>query len=57
MQFLAPIIVDAIVSVFYKAAHSFGLVFNLATTNFFTPFCPGMLAFLFTMMYYIINEY
>ncbi len=56
-QFLAPIIVDAIVSVFYKAACSARLEFNPATTDFFTSFCPGMLAFLFAMVHCGISEY
>ncbi len=56
-RFLAPIIVEAIVIVFYKATRNAGLAFNLATTDFFEPFCVKMLAFLFAMIHCGIREY
>ncbi len=33
------------------------MAFNLAITDFFEPFCAGMLAFLFAIIYYNIREY
>ncbi len=56
-RFLAPIIVEAIVIVFYKATRNAGLAFNPATTDFFEPFHAGMLAFLFAMIHCGIREY
>ncbi len=56
-RFLAPIIVETIFIVFYKATSNSRLAFNLATTDFFKSFCAGMLVFLFTMIYYGIREY
>ncbi len=56
-RFLAPIIVEAIAIVFYKATRNTGLAFNPATTDFFEPFCTRMLAFLFAMIYCGIREY
>ncbi len=56
-RFLAPIIVEAIVIVFYKATHNTGLTFNLATTDFFELFRAGMLAFLFVIIHCGIREY
>ena len=55
-QCLASIIIDAIISAFYKATHSTELVFNPATPDFFTPFCSEMLAFLFAMVHCGISE-
>lgn len=55
-QFLAIIIIDAIVSVFYKTTFNAKLVFNLGTANFFTPFYPWILVFLFIIVYYKISE-
>ncbi len=57
MRFLAPIIVEAIVIVFYKVTRNTGLALNLATTDFFEPFRAGMLAFLFAMIHCGIREY
>ncbi len=56
-RFLAPIIVEVIVIVFYKATCNAGLVFNSATTDFFELFYTGMLAILFAMIYYSIRKY
>ncbi len=56
-QFLAPIIVEAIVIVFYKITRNTGMAFNPATTDFFELFCIGMLAFLFAIIYCGIREY
>ncbi len=56
-QFLASIIIEAIVIVFYKVTHNAGLAFNLATTDFLKSFCVGMLAFLFAMIHCGIREY
>ncbi len=56
-RFLAPIIFEAIVIVFYKATRNSGLAFNLATTDFFKSFCAGMLVFLFAMIHCGIREY
>ncbi len=56
-RFLTPIIVEAIVIVFYKATHNAGLAFNSATTDFFEPYWTGMLAFLFAMIHCGIREY
>ncbi len=57
LQFLAPIIFEVIVIVFYKATRNAGLAFNPATTDFFEPFCAGMLAFLFAMIHCSIRKY
>ncbi len=56
-RFLAPIIVEAIIIVFYKATHNAGLAFNPATTDFFESFRVGILAFLFAMIHSGIREY
>ncbi len=56
-RFLAPIIVEAIVIVFYKTTRSAGLAFNPATTDFFELFCTEMLAFLFAMIHCGIRKY
>ncbi len=56
-RFLAPIIVEAIVIVFYKATRNVGLAFYPATTDFFELFRAGMLAFLFAMIHCGIREY
>ncbi len=56
-RFLAPIIVEAIVIVFYKATCNAGLAFNLATTDFFELFHAGILAFLFAMIHCGIRKY
>ncbi len=56
-RFLAPIIVEVIVIIFYKATRNAGLAFNLVTTDFFESFRAGMLAFLFAMIHYGIREY
>ncbi len=56
-RFLTLIIVEVIVIVFYKATYNAGLAFNLATTDFFKPFCARILVFLFAIIYYNIREY
>ncbi len=56
-RFLVPIIVEAIVTVFYKATRYAGLAFNPATTYFFELFRTRMLAFSFTMIHCSIREY
>ncbi len=56
-RFLALIIVEAIVIVFYQATRNARLVFNPATTNFFERFHTEMLAFLFAIIHYGIREY
>lgn len=56
-QFLALIIVNIIVSIFYKTICNSGLIFYLAIANFVFLFCLEMLAFLFTIIYYKISEY
>ncbi len=56
-RFSTPVIVEAIVIVFYKATRNTGLAFNPATTDFFEPFCAGMLAFLFAMIHCGMREY
>ncbi len=56
-RFLALIIVEAIVIIFYKATCNAGLAFNPTTTDFFELFCAGMLIFLFAMIYCDIREY
>lgn len=54
---LAPIIIDAIISIFYKIACSAELVFNLLKANFFISFYLEMLICLFAMIHYKINKY
>ncbi len=49
-RFLAPIIGEAIVIVFFKVTHNAKPVFNLTTTDFLKLFCAEMLAFLFTII-------
>lgn len=56
-RFLAHIIVDAIVIVFYKVACNAALAFNLSTTKNFDLFCAGILALLFAMIHSGISEY
>ncbi len=50
-------IVEAIISIFYKMTRNTRLVFNLTITDFFEPFCTRMLAFLFAIIYCSIREY
>ena len=54
---LAPIIIDVIVSIFYKATHNAKPAFNPVTANFFTLFRPEKLPFLFAIVHYKISEY
>lgn len=56
-QFLALIIIDAIFIIFYKTTLNARLVLNSITTKFFNLFYAGILAFLFTIIHYIISEY
>ncbi len=56
-RFLDPIIIEAIVIVFYKSTHNTELAFNPAITYFFEPFCAGMFAFLFAMINCGIRKY
>ncbi len=56
-RFLALIIVEAIVIVFYKATRNARLALNPATNDFFEPFRAKMLAFLFAMIHCGIREY
>ncbi len=56
-QFLASIIVEAIVIVFYIATCNTELAFNLITSDFFEFFCAGILAFLFPIIHCSIREY
>ncbi len=56
-RFLAPIIVETIVIVFFKATYNARLAVNPATTYFFKPFRAGMLAFLFAIIHCGIREY
>lgn len=56
-QFLASIIVDVIVIIFYKAIYNARLGFNLAITEFFDFFHIGILVFLFIMIHCSINKY
>ncbi len=56
-RFLVFITVEAIVTIFYKATRNAGLEFNPAITDFFKPFCAGMIAFLFAMIHCGIRKY
>lgn len=50
-QFLILIIINVIVIVFYKEIQTSRLFFNAAILDFFSPFCPKMLAFLFAIIH------
>lgn len=56
-QFLAFIIIDAIVIIFYKATYNTRLAFNLITTEYFDLFYARMLAYLFAIIHCYISEY
>lgn len=56
-QFLASIIVEAIIIIFYKTIYNVGLAFNSAITDFFKPICAKMLTFLFIIIQYNIKQY
>ncbi len=56
-QFLALIIIKAIIILFYKATRNAGRAFNQTTNNFFEPFCAKMLTFLFAIVHCSIRKY
>ncbi len=51
-RFLAPIIVETIVIIFYKVTRNAGLAFNLATTDFLSLFVLEY--WLFYLLWYIM---
>lgn len=55
-QFLALIIIEAIVIVFYQTTRNVRLLFNLATTDFFELLLARILAFSFAIVYCDIKE-
>lgn len=56
-QFLAQIIVDTIIIIFYKVTRNSVLFFNILILDFFSFLCSKMLAFLFVMVYCDISKY
>lgn len=56
-QFLAPIIIDTIINVFYKATRNARLTFNLVIVECLTFFFTRILILLFTIIYCSIIEY
>ena len=56
-QFLAPIIIDVIIIIFYKVTRNAKLAFNLVITKIFDLFYSRILAFLFIIIYYGISKY
>ena len=56
-QFLAFIIIDLIVSVFFKATLNTRLAFKQVIAKYLNFFYARMLAFLFTMIHYSISKY
>lgn len=56
-RFSAPIIIDSIVIIFYKATHNTGIAFNLITAKCFDPFSDEMLVFLFAIINCTISKY
>lgn len=56
-QFLALIIINAIVIIFYNAIQNSKLSFNVIKINFFSFFYFKTLVFLFVIIYYAISKY